>query len=223
MVVMMVMVLVSLMLHVLHLLLQRVAVHRGLYLHAVELAPRRGDEAGGRVELAQKLARRDDLALGRGVGAAHDDDVRVLDLIVEKLAEVAHVHAAFARVHNGHFRADGRALDLLHSARNIAELAHAGRLDDDAVGRVLVHDLLERLFKVAHEGAADTAGVHLGDLHAGVLEEAAVNGNLAELVLYQHKLLALVRLRDELADERCLPRTEKAGKYVYSGHGKTSM
>ncbi len=38
-------------------------------------------------------------------------------------------------------------LDLLHGMRHVAELADAGRLDDDTIRCVLLHDLLERLVK----------------------------------------------------------------------------
>ena len=112
-------------LHVLHLFFQRVAVHRFLDLHAVELAPRSGDETGGGVELFEHLACGEYLALGSRIGAAHDYKVCVLDLIVEKLAEVAHIHAALSGVDHGDLCADGRALYLFHSARHVAELADA--------------------------------------------------------------------------------------------------
>ena len=84
-----------------------------------------------------------------------------------------------------------------------------------------VHDLLERLGEVADQRAADAAGVHFGDLDTGVLQKAAVNGDLAELVLDEHELLSLVALVDELADKSGLARTEEAGKNVYSCHGKS--
>ena len=112
-----------------------------------------------------------------------------------------------------------RALDALDRGGDVGELAHARGFDEDAVGGEVGHHLLEGLGEVAHQRAADAAGVHLGDLHARVLQEAAVDGDLAELVLDEDELLALIALRDQLADEGGLSGAEKAGEDVYSGHG----
>ena len=78
--------------------------------------------------------------------------------------------------------------------------------------------LLQRVGKVAHEAAADAAGVHLIDLHAGVLEEAAVDGDLTELVFDQHDLFARVGLGDQLFDERGLAGAEKTGENINFCH-----
>lgn len=72
--------------------------------------------------------------------------------------------------------------------------------------------LLQRVGKVAHEAAADAAGVHLVDLHAGVLEEAAVDGDLAELVFDQHDLFARVGLGDQFLMSVVLPAPRKPEK-----------
>ena len=61
-------------------------------------------------------------------------------------------------------------------------------------GWYCVQHLPQRLAEVAHQGAADAAGVHLGDLDAGVLEKAAVNADLTELIFDQNDLLRLRRL-----------------------------
>ena len=211
-----------LMLHMLHLFFQRVAVHSLFYLHTAELGPRRGDKSGSRVELSEKLACGKDLALRGGVGAAHDDKVCICDLVVEELAEVAHIHAALARVNNSDLCTDGRSLDLFNGARNVGQLAHAGRLDYYPVGLIFIHDLLQRLFKVANESAADAAGVHLRYLNTGIPEEAAVDRNLTELILNEDKLLALICLRNELADKRRLTGAKETGKYIYSCHNDPS-
>ena len=212
----MVMVLMLFMLHVRKLGLQAVLIH-GLYdLDAAQPVPGGSDQPGMGVELLQKLRRSQGLFLSGGVAAAHNDQVGIFNLIVEKLAEVAHVHAALASVHHGDSGAHMSAFHLLHGPGHIGQLAHAGGLDYDPVRRIVLHDLLEGLGKVPHQGAADTAGVHLRYLHARVLQEAAVYGDLAELVLYQNQLLALIALGYELPDKRCLPRAQKARKNVYS-------
>ena len=66
--------------------------------------------------------------------------------------------------------------------------------------------------------AADATGVHLVDLHAGVLEEAAVDGDLAELVFDQHDLFARVGLGDQLFDERRFAGAEKTGENINFCH-----
>ena len=202
---------------------QAVFVHDLADLHTAELVPGRGDEPGLRVEPFEKLDGGQGLLLVCAVRAAEDDQVGVLHLVVEKLAEVAHVHLALAGVHDRDLRADLRALDALHGLRHVGELADAGGLDEDAVGREVGHDLAERLREVAHQGAADAAGIHLRDLHARVLQETAVDGDLAELVLNEHQLLAAVALGDQLADQRGFAGAEKAGKYINSCHNDASF
>ena len=58
---------------------------------------------------------------------------------------------------------------LFHHAADIAELADAGGLDDDAVGSKLLQYLLESLAKITYQRAADAAGVHFGDSNTGIL------------------------------------------------------
>ena len=84
---------------------------------------------------------------------------------------------------------------------------------------IFINDLLQSRGEVADEGAADAAGIHLGYLNAGIAQEAAVNGDLAELVFDKDDLFALVALRDELADERGFSCSEKSGENVYFSQG----
>ena len=218
-----VMVVMVLMLHALHLGPQAVFLHGLLDLGAVQLGPGRGDQTRVVVEPLEQFNRFQDLGIFGGVGTAHDDQVGIGHLVVEELAEVAHVHLCLARVHHGDLGADLRALDPLHSGGNVGELAHAGRLDDDAVGGKILHDLLQRLGEVAHQSAADAAGIHLGDLHTGVFQEAAVYGDLAELIFDQDQLLAFVTLGDQFADQRSLARAQKAGINVDLRHCVSSV
>ena len=97
----------------------------------------------------------------------------------------------------------------------------AGRLDQDAVGRILRNDLLERAAEIAHQRAADAAGVHLRDLDAGLLQKAAVNADLAELILDQDELLAVIGLLDHLFDQSRFARAEKAGININFRHKNT--
>ena len=190
-------------------------------LRAGDLIPGGGDDRGGGVLLAQHGDAAVELFLAQTVGAGEDDRARVLDLVVEELAEVLHVDAALVRVDDG-----GEAVELeliglhaLHGADDVGQLADAGGLDEDAVGAELLEHLLECLLKVTDEAAADAAGVHLVDRDARVLQETAVDGDLAELVFDENDLLAGIGLGDQLLDQRRFPRAEKAGENVNFGHG----
>ena len=163
------------------------------------------------------------LALGDGIGTGQDDGGGGFDLIVVELAEVLHIHLDLARVGHGHGVAQRDLVirHLAHSGDDVGQLAHAGRLDQNTVGMVLGNDLLQRLAKIAHQRAADAAGVHLGDVDAGILQKAAVNADLAELVLDQHQLLPLVTFGDHLFDQGRLARAEEAGENINFCHKKT--
>jgi len=83
--------------------------------------------------------------------------------------------------------------------------------------------VLQRLVEVPHQGAADAPGGHLADLHAGLLQKAAVNADLAELVLDQHQLFAGKGLRQQLFDKSGLAGAKEAGDNINFGHGIKSF
>ena len=227
-VVMMVMVLVLVLillgglgLEVLELGRERVAaLHRLEDLLAVELCPGRGHDGRGRVFLTQQRHGGVELLGADALGAREDDGARVLDLVVEELAEVFHIHPALVGVDHSREAVEHQLIGLhaLHRADNVAELADTRGLDEDAVGVKLRQHLLQCVGKVPHEAAADAAGVHLVDLHAGILEEAAVDGDLTELVFDQHDLFTRVRLGDQLFDQRGLAGAEKTGENINFCH-----
>ena len=84
-------------------------------------------------------------------------------------------------------------------------------------------DLAQGLVKVAHQRAADAAGGHLADLHAGILQEAAVDADLPELVFNEYQLLALIGLAEHLLDERGLTGAQKARYNVDFCHKTTLL
>ena len=118
-------VMLVLMLELLHLRAQAVLVHRLKDLLAADLVERGGDETRVMVQGAEHVRRGLHLGFGGDIGTAHDDEVSILDLIVEELAEVAHIHATLAGVNNSDLRAYVRALDVLHSLCNVGQLADA--------------------------------------------------------------------------------------------------
>ena len=68
----------------------------------------------------------------------------------------------------------------------------------------LLYDLFQGFAEISDQTAADAARIHLIDLYAGILEEAAVNADLAEFVFDQHDLLTLVSFFDQFLDQRRL-------------------
>ena len=195
-------------------------LHRLENLCAGELIPRGGNDGGVLVVLAQQSDAGFKLFGLDTVRAAQNDGVCVLDLVVIELAEVLHIHFALVCIGNG-----GEAIQrnvfhvqVLHGTDHIAQLAYAGRLDQNAVRVVGLQHLTQRLAEVAHKAAADAALAHLGDFNAGVLQKAAVNGNLAELVFDEDELFALKSFGDQLADQRGFACAEEAGKNIDFRH-----
>ena len=220
--VMVMMVVMMLVLGLLHVLGQGVlALESGDELLTGQVLPGGGDDGGVVVVLADQLQSGVQLLLGNAGGTGQDDGGGGLNLVVVELTEVLHVYLDLVGVghSNGVAQLHIMAHHLLHGTDDVGQLAHTGGLDDDAVRVILGDDLLQSLAEVAHQGAADAAGVHLGDVDAGILQEAAVNADLAELVLDQHQLLALVALSDQLLDESGLAGSQEAGINVNFCHG----
>ena len=196
------------------------AVHDRDDLGAGQGGPVGGDDGGGGVLLCQQGNGGSDLILTGVAGAAQDDAGGMADLIVIELAEVLHIHFDLVDIGHGdkavqqHRQGLGHALDR---AGDIAQLADAGRLDEDAVGVVGLNDLFQRLAEIADQTAADAAGVQLVDLNTGLAHKATINADLAELVLDQDDLLACERLFDELFDKGSLAGAEEAGENVDFG------
>ena len=184
----------------------------------VQLVPGGGEDGGVRILLPEHVHRGLQLLLGELLGPGENDGAGRLHLVVVELAEVLHIDLHLGGVHHGdkavepqlrHIR-DG----VLHRHDDIRQLAYAGGLDENAVRVELVRHLLQRLVEVPHKGAADAPGGHLGDLHAGLLQKAAVNADLAELVFNQHQLLPGEGLGEQLFDEGGLASPQEAGDNV---------
>ena len=186
-----------------------------------QVVPCGGDDGSGGVLLAQHGYGSGDLLLAGGLGAAEQDAACMADLVVVELTEVLHIHLDLVHVGHGDKAAE---LDIqvlghaLHGAGHVTQLAHAGGLDHDAVRVVLLHHLLQGGAEIAHQRAADAAGVQFVDLDAGLLEEAAVNADLAELVLDQHHFLACKGLLDQFFDQGGFAGTQETGEDINFGH-----
>ena len=142
---------------------------------------------------------------------AHDDRTGVGYLVVEELAEILHIHFAFARVHNRGkgVQHDLVAADALHGLDHVRKFTDARGLDQNAIRMELGKYLLQRLAEIAHKAAADAAGIHFGDLNTCVLQKAAVDADLAEFIFDQNQFFALIAVLDQLFDQRGLAGAQK--------------
>ena len=192
-------------------------IHNGNDLCTGQFVPIGGHNGGGGVLFLDQGNGCGNLLLVCAAGAAQDDAGCVADLVIIELAKVLHIHFDLVHIGHGHkaVQADRQGLaHTLNSAGHITQFANAGRLDQDAVRMISLHDLFQCLAEVAHQGAADAAGVQLVDLNASLTHKAAVNADLAEFVFDQHDLFTLERFLDELFDQGRFACTQKAGENI---------
>ena len=83
---------------------------------------------------------------------------------------------------------------------------------------ILLQDLDQRPPEIAHQRAADAAGVHLVDLDAGLLHKAAVDADLTEFVLNEDDLLSGVGFLDHFLDQGRLACAQETGVNVNNCH-----
>ena len=199
------------------------ALHRLNQLSAGELVPGSGHDGCLVIVLPDQRHGSIQLCLRRRIGTGQNDGGCGFDLIVVELTEVLHIDLHLAGIADSHGVAQSHILahNLLHSADHIGQLAHAGGLDDHPVGMILGDDLLKSLAEVAHQAAADAAGVHFGNVDTGILQEAAINTDLAKLILDQHQLLTLVSFLNHLLDQGRLACAEKTGVNINFCHKNT--
>ena len=188
-------------------------------LLSVELCDRCGDDGCLLVVLPNQGNRLIDLLLRGLVGSCQHDGAGILDLVREELPEVLEIQLRLGAVHHSHRTVElhpgNFCCGLLDGAHHVIELSHARGLNKDPLRSIGCHDLLEGGVEVSHQGAADATGVHLADLDAGLLQEAPVNADLAELVLNQNDLCSCQCVLDQLADQRGLAGSKKAGYDIY--------
>ena len=189
-------------------------------LFARQRIPRGGDDGRFGVLGAHHLDGGMQFFVGDIVGAAEHNRRGRGDLVIEKLAEILAVQAAFGGVCHGHQPVDMQAViaDLLNGAHDVGQLADARRLDQNTVGGIGVQHFRKRLTEIAHQRATDTARVHLVDLDTRVFEKAAVDTDLAKLILDQHELFALPARGEQFFDQRGLACAEKSRKNSHFGH-----
>ncbi len=163
---------VMLMLHLLQLLGNGgLALHGLQELLAGQFIPGGGDQSCRVIMGTQKCHSRIQLSLRNGIGPGQDDGGSGLNLVIVELTEVLHIHLDLAGVRHSHLIAQRHILggDLLGSSHHVGQLAHAGGFDDNPVGVEFLNDFFQSLAEIAHQTAADAAGVHLRDVDAGIL------------------------------------------------------
>ena len=190
-------------------------------LGAGKIVPGGGYDKGFGVALAEKLHGSGELCLAQALGAAEHDGTGVLHLVIIKLAEIFHIHFAFACIANCGGGGYAEALNAGNGLDYIAELANTGGLYEYAVGGVFLHDLLQRGGEVAHKGAADAAGVQLVHLNTGFLHKASVNAYLAELVFDEDDFLSRIGFGNELFYKGGFSGAEETGKNINFCHIET--
>ena len=199
------------------------AFHSGDQLLAGQLTPRGSYDGSFFVMLPEHSYSVIQLILGDGIRAGKDDGRSGFYLVIIELAKVLHVDLDLAGVYhrNGIPKLYIVAGNLLHSADHIAKLAYAGGLDNNPVGRIGGNNLLQSFAEIAHQAAADTAGVHLGNVDSGILQKAAVNADLTKFIFDQHQLLALIAFGDHLFNKGGLTCAQKAGININLCHNST--
>ena len=190
-----------------------------------QLMPGSGDQSSGGIMLTDQLHSSIQLCLGNIISTGQNNGTGSFDLVVVELTKVLHIHLHLAGICHSHSVAQHHILidHLFYSGHNIAELTHTGGLDHDTVRMILLNYLIQRLAKIAYQAAANAAGVHFGNIHTGILQETAVNTDLAEFIFNQNQLLTLVSFLDHLFDQCGLTSTQKAGINIDLSHRKTFL
>ncbi len=194
--------------------------HSGKNRRAFQLRPGSRNDGRIRIVLFQKLHDICKLLFGNIVRPAQNDTTRGFDLVVVKLSEISDIRLRFFRVHHGRHGIDDEILrsGRLYGKRHIGQFSDSGRLDQDPVRRIGVDHHLQRFPEIADKRAADASGIQFRYFDACVLHERSVNTDFAEFVFDQHQLLTPKSLLDQLADQRCFSRAEKARKYINFYH-----
>ena len=198
-------------------------VHCTQQLLTGQLIPGSGNDGSIPVVLPQHGNSGIQLCLRNGTGTGEDDGRSGFHLIVVELTEVLHVDLDLACVYDSHGIAQGNGFrsHLIDSADDIRQLANAGGFNDDPLRVILLDDLGQSLTEVTNQGAADTAGVHLGDVDARILQETAVDTDFTEFIFDQHQALFLVSLLNHFLDQSGFTGTQEAGVNINFCHSNT--
>ena len=196
------------------------ALHSLQKLFSGQFRPGGGYQRCSLIMLAQQLHSGIQLRLRNGIGAGQDDGGGCFDLIVVELAKVFHIHFDLTGIGHCHTVAKSHILtgDLFHCSHHIGQLAHTGGFNDHPIGMVLGNNLIQSLSKVAHQRAANAAGIHLGNVNARFLQKATVDTDLTKLIFDQYQLLTAVGFLNHFFDESGLAGSQEAGININNCH-----
>ena len=199
----------------------RMAFHSLQKLCSGQFIPGSSNQCGIGIMLSQQRHSRIQFCLSDGIGTGEDDGRSSFNLIVVELAKVLHINLNLAGIGNSDLIAQHHISTghLLHSRYNIAELANTGGFDNDSLGSILSNHLFQGLAKITHKAAANAAGIHLRDVDAGILQETAINTDLAKFIFDQHQFLTGIGLLDHLLDQRGLTSAQETGININFCHG----
>ena len=188
-----------------------------------EGVPGSGDDGSSFIVLPEHSNCSIQLLLGNGIGAGENNGRGGFHLVVIELTKVLHINLDLAGVHNSNGVAQGHFLigDLIDRCDHIRQLANTGGFNNDAIRIVLLNDLGQCLAEVTHQAAADAAGIHFGNVNTGILQEAAIDTDLTELVFNEHQLLTAIAFLDHLLDEGSLTCAQKTGVNINFCHKNT--
>ena len=194
--------------------------HSSQQLGSRQFCPRGRDQRRMVITLPQQGHRCVQFRLRDGIGAGQDDGRSGFDLVIVELTKVLHIDLYLAGIRHRNGITQGYIVtgDLLYRLLYVGQLTHAGWLNNDTVGMVLFYDLFQCLAEIAHQAAADTAGVHFRDVDAGILQETAIDADLAEFILNQHQLLILIGFLNHFLDQGRLASSQEAGVNVDFRH-----
>ena len=170
--------------------------------------------------LTQQCHRRIQLRLRNGIGTGQDDGGGRFNLVVVELAKVLHIDLNLACIRHRYSAAQNHIFVgyLFHSGNHIGQLAHTGGLNYDPVGMIALNDLCQSLSEIAHQTAANAAGIHLRNVDARILQETTVNADLTKLIFDEHQLLTAIGLLNHFLDQRGLTGTKEPGVDIDFSH-----
>ena len=111
----MMMVVFVFMLQFFHLCTQSIGLHSLPDLGSIEFRPGRGDQSGFRIHRLEQFGCFHCFLFADGVGTAHNNEIRTLNLIIEKLAEIAGIHLCLSGIHHRYLRSNLRVLYSCYS------------------------------------------------------------------------------------------------------------
>ena len=199
-----------------------IAFHSLNKLRTGQFAPGCRDDGSFCIALPKQFHSLVQLFLRNRIGTGKDHRGSSLHLVVIELTKVLHIHLYLTGIGHRHLIAHRNIVThyFFHSRHNIGQLAHTGGLNDHTVRMVFTDDLFQCFAEVTHQAAANTAGVHLRNVDAGILQEAAVNTDLTKFVFDEHQFLAAVALRDHFFDQCRLAGAQKSGINIDLSHKK---